>query len=97
MELIYAAILLHKAGKEINEENIKKVLESVGIQKTEAEIKALVAALDGVDIEEAIKQAVMPTAAPAGTTEKAEVKEEPKEEKEEETKEAAAGLGSLFG
>ncbi len=96
MELIYAAILLHKAGKEINEENLKKVIDSVGIQKTEAELKALIAALEGVNIDEAVKQAAVPMAAPA-QTETTEAKEEPKEEKKEETKEAAAGLGSLFG
>ncbi len=95
MELIYAAILLHKAGKPITEENVKKVLSSVGIEKSEAEIKALIAALDGVDIEEAIKATAMPIATQA-SAEPAKV-EQKQEEKKEETKEAAAGLGSLFG
>jgi len=100
MELIYVSLLLHKAGKEITEENIKKVLESVGIQKDDGQIKAVVAALANVDIEKAIKEAAAPvaTAAPIsvpaeGGEKKVEKKEEPKEDPEK----AAAGLSSLFG
>ncbi len=105
MEYIYTALLLHKAGKEINEENMKKVLEAAGVQPEEARIKALLAALENVDIDEAIKEASVmqvATAAPAsaaapagGEEKKEEAKEEKKEEKTEE--EAAAGLGALFG
>ncbi len=95
MELVYIAMLLHKAGKEINEANVKKVAEAVGVQVDDAQIKGLVAALDGVDIEKEIKEAaVMPVAASV-TEEKVEKKEEKKEEKKAE--EAAAGLGALFG
>ena len=101
MEYVYAALLLHEAGKEINEENIKKVIEAAGIEPDEARIKALVSALEGVDIEEAISQAAMPVAAPAAAAapaaeeQKTEEKNEEDEEKKEE--EAAAGLASLFG
>ena len=103
MEYVYAALLLHAAGKEINEENIKKVIEAAGIQPDDARIKALVSALEGVDIEEAISQAAMPVAAApvaaAGAAPAAEEKKEEKSEEEEEKKEeeAAAGLASLFG
>ncbi len=103
MELIYAAMLLHKAGKEINEANVKKVIEAAGIRKDDAQIKALVSALDGVDIEKAIKEAAMPVAAPAasapaGETKKEEKKEEKSaEEKKEDEAKAVAGLGALFG
>jgi len=103
MEYVYAALLLHEAGKEINEKNLKKVIEAAGIEADEARIKALVSALEGVDIEEAISQAAMPVAAapaaaaaaPAAAEEKKEEKSEEDEEKKEE--EAAAGLASLFG
>jgi large subunit ribosomal protein L12 len=96
MEYIHTALLLQKLGKQINEINVKKVLEAAGATVEEAKIKALVTALDGVDIEKVIKEAsVMPTAA---------VQQAPKEAKKEEVKEekkndeaAAAGLGSLFG
>ncbi|MBU4502471.1 MAG: 50S ribosomal protein P1 [Nanoarchaeota archaeon] len=103
MELIYAAMLLHKAGKEINEANLKKVVEAAGIKKDATQIKALVSALDGVDIEKAIKEAIVPVAAaPAAAVAGEEKKEEKKEEKSAEDKKgeeeaATAGLGALFG
>jgi len=53
MEYIYGAMLLHKAGKEVNEQNVKKVLEAAGVKVEEARVKALVSALDGVNIDEA--------------------------------------------
>jgi large subunit ribosomal protein L12 len=97
MEYIYAAMLLHKAGHQITDASVHKVLEAAGVKSDEGRIKALVAALDGVNIEEAIKSAVIASAAPAAPAhaEKKEAKQEKKEEKKEE--EAAAGLGSLFG
>ena len=57
MEYIYAAMLLHKAGQKIDEANVKKVLEAAHVKPDEARVKALVAALDGVNIDEAIKKA----------------------------------------
>ncbi len=96
MELIYVAMLLHKAGKEINEINVKKVLEAAGIKAEESKVKALIAALDGVDIEKAIKESLI-VAAPT-TEERHEAKPEKKAEDEKKTEEAAAaGLSSLFG
>jgi len=104
MEYIYSAMLLHSAGKEINEANVKKVLEAAGVKSDAGRIKALTASLEGVNIEETIKKAAVPVAtAPAAPAEKAsgekkddkKKKEEKKEEVTEE--EAAAGLGALFG
>ncbi|MCD6523167.1 MAG: 50S ribosomal protein P1 [Candidatus Diapherotrites archaeon] len=102
MEYVYTALLLHAAGKEINEENVKKVLEAADIKVDDAKVKALVASLDGVDIEEAISKAAVtaaaPAPAPAGEAPKEEKKEEKKEEEKGKTEEeAAAGLGALFG
>jgi large subunit ribosomal protein L12 len=102
MELVYAAMLLHKAGKPINEENVKKVLDASGVKKDDAQVKALVAALEGVDIEKAIKEASVPVAAvaaaPSAGDKSAEKKEEKSEKaKEEEEAKATAGLGALFG
>ena len=65
MEYVYSAMLLHSAGKEISEANIKKVLEAAGVKADDAKIKALTASLDGVNIEEAIKNAAPVAAAPA--------------------------------
>ncbi len=99
MEYVYAALLLHSAKKEINEENLKKVIEAAGVQVDEARVKALVAALDGVNIDEAISKAAMPVAAaPAQSAAPAEEKkEEKKEDESKKAEEAAAGLGALFG
>ena len=95
MENIYAALLLHKAGKEINEENLKKVVAAVGIVAEESQIKSLVASLRGVDIEKELESASLAIAAPITGAAKEEKKEEkPKEEKREA---AAEGLSALFG
>ncbi len=97
MELIYAAMLLHKAGKDISEDNVKKLLSAVGIHKTDGEVKALVAAMADVDIDKAIKQAVVPVASSSSSSGTVEVKKEEKEEVKEDPEKAAAGLGALFG
>jgi len=99
MEYVYAALLLHSAKKEINKENVMNVLKAAGVDANAAKVEALVSALDGVNIEEALKNAaVAMTAAPAAAA-PAAAKEEKKEEKSEEKKEeeAAAGLANLFG
>lgn len=104
MEYIYSALLLNAAGKKVDEDSVKKVMTAAGAKPNASRIKALVAALEGVDIKEAIEKAV-PQAAPAAapvsagaTAEKKEEKKEKKEKKEEVSEEqAAAGLGALFG
>jgi len=106
MEYVYAAMLLHKAGKEINEENLTQVLTAAGINVDAVRVKALVASLAEVNIEEAIKSAptmmAAPATAPAAPVPAAEAKpkeEKKKKEEEEKAKEEAAleGLGALFG
>jgi large subunit ribosomal protein L12 len=98
MEYVYSAMLLHSAGQPINEENVKKVLTAAGVKTDAARVKALVASLEGVNIDEAIKAAAVPVAAPAAAAAPAEKKEKKKEEKKEEVsqEEAAAGLSALF-
>ena len=102
MEYIYAALLVHKAGNKVDEANVKKVLEAAGVKVDEARVKALVASLEGVNIEEAIKKAaVAPAAAAPAPEAKAEGKKEEKKKAPEEEKKAeeaaAAGLSALFG
>src|SRR3989344_1341194 len=104
MEYVYAGLLLHKAGKQITEDAVKKVLTAAGVHVDEARVKALVAALQGVNIDEAIKKAavVQPIMAAAPVTSNAPVQEKKKEEKSKEDSKkaeeaAAAGLGALFG
>jgi len=104
MEYIYAAMILHASAKEINEENVKKILEAAGVDVDEARVKALVASLENIDIEDAIKTAAMPVAgaAPAAAgaapaAEEAPAEEEEEEEEEASEEEALEGLGALFG
>lgn len=93
MEYVYSALLLHSAKQPVNEDNIKKILQSVGIKPDESKVKALIASLEGVNIDDAIQQAAVAVAAPAAKEEKAEEKEESGKKAEE----AAAGLSALFG
>jgi large subunit ribosomal protein L12 len=104
MEYVYAALLLHNVGKPVNEENLTGVLTSAGITVDPARVKALVASLEGVNIDEAIKTAPTMMAAPAAAAPTGEAKpeakkEEKKPEEDEKKKEEAAleGLGALFG
>jgi len=100
MEYVYAAMLLHKAGKEINEKSVSEVLTAAGVSADAVRVKALVASIAEVDIEEAIKSApTMMAAAPAAVV-SAPAEEKKEEEEEDQTKkeeEAMEGLGSLFG
>ncbi|MDP3728655.1 MAG: 50S ribosomal protein P1 [bacterium] len=98
MEYVYASLLLFRAKKEINEANVKKVLEAAGVKVDDGRVKALVAALDGVNIEQAIKEAVVPmAAAPVAHGHAPEAKKEEKKEEKKSAEESVAGLGSLFG
>ena len=102
MEYIYAAMILHSAEKDINEENVKSIIEAAGIDADDARIKALIAALEDVDIDEAMETTAMaaaPAAAPAAAAPaEEEAVEEEEEEEEEASEEAAMGaLAGLFG
>ncbi|MEN6329028.1 MAG: 50S ribosomal protein P1, partial [Methanobacteriaceae archaeon] len=79
MEYIYAAMLLHSASQDINEDNVKKVLEAAGSEVDEARVKALIAALEDVDIEEAMEKTAV-AAAPAAASVPAEAEAEEEEE-----------------
>jgi large subunit ribosomal protein L12 len=97
MEYTYAALLLHKVGKEINEENLKAVVAATGASVDEAKVKVMVASLSGVDIADKLANASVAAAPAAGAAPAAD--EAPKEEKkkEEPKVDSAAGLASLFG
>jgi len=111
MEYVHAAILLHKAGKPVNEESLTQVLTAAGINADPIRVKALVASLAEVNIDEALKSATTfapvaaapataPAAAPATEAKPAATAEEKKKKEEEEKKKEEAaieGLGALFG
>lgn len=104
MEYVYAALLLHKLKQDINEDKVKSVIKSAGVEPDDVRVKSLVAALSEVNIEDALKAAPIAAAAPAtgaapsgaaAASGAAPKEEEKKEEKKEE--EALEGLSSLFG
>jgi len=109
MEYIYAALILNESGEEINEDNLTDVLDAAGVDVEESRVKALVAALEDVDIEEAVEQAAaVPAggaAAPAGgddegaadEAEEEEAAEEEEEDDDEDEDAGGEGLGELFG
>ncbi|MEM2934653.1 MAG: 50S ribosomal protein P1 [Methanocellales archaeon] len=105
MEYIYAALILHSAGRKIDEEGVNSILKAAGVTPDAARVKALVAALDGVNISEAISKTAFapPPAAPSAATAQPVPAEKPKEVKEEKKKKeeeeisGMEGLGALFG
>jgi large subunit ribosomal protein L12 len=98
MDLIYSALLLHSAKQPIDENNLTKVLQAAGISPDATKVKAMLAALETVNIDDAIAKAAMPVAAAPVAEAKEEKKEEKKEEDAEKRSEAAVeGLAGLFG
>ena len=103
MEYMYAAMLLHSAGKDVEEISIGNILNAAGISPDAVRVKALVAALAEVDIDEALKAPVLsaaavPAAVPAAVAPaEVVVDEQPKEEEKKEEEEDLQGLSALFG
>jgi len=94
MENVYAALLLHKLGKSVDEAGISKILQAAGASVDESAVKTLIASLKGVDVNKALEEA---KTAPVAASSAAPAAEK-KEEKKEAPKEAAAeGLAALFG
>jgi large subunit ribosomal protein L12 len=98
---MYAALLLHKAGKPVNEDNLTGVVKAAGVEVDQVKVKALASALSEINIDEALKNAsamavAAPAAAAAPAAGAAKAEEKPKEEEKKE-EEALAGLASLFG
>ncbi|MCL2549364.1 MAG: 50S ribosomal protein P1 [Methanimicrococcus sp.] len=103
MQYIYAALLIYKSGKEITEDSVKAVLTAAGATIDDARVKALISALEGVNIEEAIAKAAFAApaaaaAAPAAAAAAPAAAAEPEPEEEDHSEEEGmAGLGALFG
>lgn len=95
MEYVYAALLLHKLGKPVDEEHMNKILHATGASVDEGKVKSLIASLKGIDIDAELANAVVVGAASASG---AAQSEKPAEEKHEEKREeSVAGLSALFG
>ena len=94
MEYIYAALLLHRLGKPVDETGIHQVMKAAGASIDEAKVKTLLASLSGVDIEKELANASASLMAQPSAGASA-----PAEEKKEEvkTEAAAEGLSALFG
>src|SRR5918994_647163 len=101
MEYVYAALLLHKLKQNITEDSVKNIVQAAGVTPDDVRVKALVAALSEVQIDEVLKAAPVAVAAaaaaPAGTAAPAAGGEEaPAKEEEKKEEEALEGLSSLF-
>src|SRR5215213_2400182 len=98
MEYVYAALLLHKLKQNITEDSVKNVVKAAGVTPDDVRVKALVAALSEVQIDEALKAApVAVAAAAAAPTTAGGGGEAPPKEEEKKEEEALEGLSSLFG
>ena len=105
MEYVYAALLLHKLKQNITEDSVKNIIQAAGVTPDDVRVKALVAALSEIQIDEALKAAPVAVAAAAGGaaapatggTGAAEGGEAPAKEEEKKEEEALEGLSSLFG
>ncbi|MCZ7398758.1 MAG: 50S ribosomal protein P1 [Candidatus Methanoperedens sp.] len=104
MEYVYAALLLHSAGKKITEDGITAVVKAAGADVDAVRAKALVSALEGVNIEEAISKAafaapaaVAPAAAAPAAAAEAEKPKKDEKAKEKAEESGMEGLGALFG
>jgi large subunit ribosomal protein L12 len=111
MEYVYAALLLHKLKQNITEDSVKNVIQAAGVTPDDVRVKALVAALSEVQIDEALKAApvaVAAAAAPAATAAPTAGgggggagasggAEATAKEEEKKEEEALEGLSSLFG
>jgi len=99
MESVYAALILHKAGKKITESALDKILKAAGVSADKADLTKLVAGLKGADIDSILSSAaaapVMATPA-GGSAQAAPAPKEEKKEEEEEEDEEPTGIGSLF-
>ncbi|QCC50185.1 50S ribosomal protein P1 [Halapricum salinum] len=90
MEYVYAALILNESGEEINEANLTDVLDAAGVDVEESRVKALIAALEDVDIDEAVDQAAaVPATGGAATTDDVESADEGGDEDAAEEEEAA--------
>ena len=97
MEYIYAALLLHKLDKEVNEETIKSVVAATGTDVDNDKVKSLVASLKDVDISSELANASLVSAAPASSQAPAAAEKKEEKPKEEEKPASTEGLASLFG
>jgi large subunit ribosomal protein L12 len=107
MEYVYAALLLHKLKQNITEDSVKNVVKAAGVTPDDVRVKALVAALSEVQIDEALKAAPVavaaaaaappPAAGGAGAAAAGGGGEAPPKEEEKKEEEALEGLSSLFG
>lgn len=105
MEYVYAALLLHSAGKKVTDEAISAVIKAAGLEADPVRAKALVSALEGVNIDEAISKAAVagvPAQAQAAAEKEPKAAEAPKKEEKPKEKEKTEesgmeGLGALFG
>ena len=100
MQYLHAALILHSTGKKVTEKGIEAIIKAAGDKPDESKVKALVATLTSIDIDEAMKGASLMTATVPVTSDVSESKKDVKDGKKTEEEEEAGddlGLSSLFG
>jgi len=88
--LMYAALLVNAGGYEITEARLLSVINSAGIVFDKIEINKVVTALQGIDIQEVIKN-------PFVAVESAAILPEEEDEEEVIEPEIVTGFDILFG
>lgn len=105
MNTLAAAVLLHLAGKPVDEAGIKKVVEASGKKADDAAVKKIVESLKGKDVLKFAKDSLAnaaPKAAPAKPAEEKKDDKKKDDKKKEEKKKAPEpdddddDLGGLF-
>ena len=96
-EYVHAALLLHAVKKGITEENVKAVIKAAGIDPDESRIKALIASLAEVNVDEVLRSAATASVAVSPAPQVTEAKKPEEKKAPEKKEEEITGLGALFG
>lgn len=94
---VYATLLLHDCGKDINAQNLQTVTKAANVELDSLWASVFAKYVNNDTLESLIERLTKPGAAPVSAAPQEEKKEEkPKEEEKEEKKEEEEEEGMLF-